>query len=52
MSPGPKINVVMPTFNYAPRMARPLEAMAKWSDLALEIIVVDSRSSDGTLELI
>ncbi|NBV55078.1 MAG: glycosyltransferase, partial [Verrucomicrobia bacterium] len=33
-------------------MARHLEAMAKWSDLAHEIIVVDSRSSDGTLELI
>jgi hypothetical protein len=52
MSPGPKISVVMPTFNCAPRMARHLEAMAKWSDLAHEIIVVDSRSSDGTLELI
>lgn len=48
----PKISVVVPTYNCAPLMERHLEAVAKWSDLAYEIIVVDSRSSDGTLELI
>jgi glycosyltransferase involved in cell wall biosynthesis len=48
----PKISVVMPTFNCVSLMERHLEAVAKWSDLAHEIIVVDSRSTDGTLELI
>lgn len=33
-------------------MERHLAAMATWVDLADEIIVVDSRSSDGTLDLI
>ena len=33
-------------------MERHLEAMALWSDLADEIIVVDSRSTDGTLDII
>jgi hypothetical protein len=33
-------------------MERHLQAMALWADLADEIIVVDSRSTDGTLNLI
>ena len=33
-------------------MERHLEAMEQWIDLAHEIIVVDSRSTDGTLDLI
>jgi CTP:molybdopterin cytidylyltransferase MocA len=42
----------MPTYNCAPLMERHLQAMALWADLADEIIVVDSRSTDGTLDLI
>ncbi len=33
-------------------MARHLDAMEQWLDLAHEVIVVDSRSTDGTLDLI
>ena len=47
-----RLSVVMPTYNCAPMMERHLEAMALWADLADEIVVVDSRSTDGTLELI
>jgi glycosyltransferase involved in cell wall biosynthesis len=42
----------MPTYNCAPMMERHLEAMCLWADLAEEIIVVDSRSTDGTLDII
>ena len=42
----------MPTYNCAPLMARHLESAAKWADLADEIVVVDSRSTDGTLDII
>jgi hypothetical protein len=42
----------MPTYNCAPMMERHLEAMCLWADLADEIIVVDSRSTDGTLDII
>jgi hypothetical protein len=47
-----RISVVMPTYDCAPLMARHLESVAKWADLADEIIVVDSRSTDGTLDMI
>ena len=46
------LSVVLPTYNCATLMERHLEAMEKWADLADEIIVVDSRSSDRTLALI
>jgi len=42
----------MPTYNCHPMMERHLESVAKWVDLADEIIVVDSRSTDGTIEVI
>ena len=48
----PRLSVVMPTYNCAPMMERHLEAMSLWADLAEEIIVVDSRSTDGTLDII
>jgi hypothetical protein len=48
----PSISVVLPTFNCRPLMARHLESMEEWLDLAHEIVVVDSRSKDGTLDLI
>ena len=46
------LSVVLPTYNCAQLMERHLDAMATWSDLAEEIVVVDSRSTDGTLDLI
>lgn len=52
MSAKPSFSVVMPTYNCAPLMARHLESVAKWADLVDEIIVVDSRSTDGTLDII
>ena len=52
MPAKPTLSVVVPTYNCAPLMERHLQAMAHWADLADEIIVVDSRSTDGTLDLI
>lgn len=52
MSAKPSLSVVLPTYNCRPLMTRHLAAMAEWSDLADEIVVVDSRSTDGTLEII
>lgn len=52
MKSKPTLSVVLPTYNCAPLMERHLDAMATWADLAEEIIVVDSRSTDGTLGLI
>lgn len=48
----PTLSVVMPTFNCAQMMGRHLKSMSLWADLADEIIVVDSHSTDGTLEII
>jgi hypothetical protein len=47
-----RLSIVVPTFDCVPLMERHLESMAAWADLADEIIVVDSRSTDGTLDLI
>ena len=52
MAVKPTLSVVVPTYNCAPLMERHLASIAKWVDLADEIIVVDSRSIDGTLALI
>ena len=52
MAGKPSLSVVVPTYNCAPLMERHLASMAAWTDLADEIIVVDSRSTDGTLDLI
>jgi len=52
MSVIPTLSVVLPTYNCAALMARHLASMASWSCLAKEIIVVDSRSTDGTLDII
>jgi hypothetical protein len=52
MKPEAKISVVVPTYNCAPLMARHIESVVKWADLADEIVVVDSRSTDGTLDII
>lgn len=44
------LSVVMPTYNCRPLLVRHIDEMAAWLDLADEIIVVDSRSQDGTRE--
>lgn len=46
------LGVVIPTKNSMPYLPGHLEAMRAWQDLAREIIVVDSFSSDGTVEFI
>lgn len=44
------LSVVIPTYNCRPLLERHIAEMAAWLDLADEIIVVDSRSKDGTRE--
>jgi hypothetical protein len=51
-SQPPALSVVMPTYQCRHLMERHLAAMAEWADLAGEIIVVDSRSTDGTLDYV
>lgn len=46
------IGVVLPTLNCATLLPRHLESMKPWLDLVSEIIVVDSHSDDGTVEII
>ena len=41
------LSVVLPTYNCAKLMERHLASMFGWLDLADEVIVVDSRSTDG-----
>ncbi len=44
------LSVVIPTYNCRPLLERHVAEMATWLDLADEVIVVDSRSKDGTRE--
>ena len=44
--------MVVPTYNCRYLLIAHLSAMQAWLDLIEEVIVVDSRSTDGTLELI
>jgi hypothetical protein len=46
------IGVVIPTRNAANLLPQHLAAMRQWIDQAQEVVVVDSFSKDGTLELI
>ncbi len=46
------LGVVIPTKNSMPYLPGHLEAMRAWQDLAREIIVVDSFSSDGSVAFI
>ena len=52
MSIEPTISVVVPTYNCQHLLMTHLRRMQTWLDLTDEVIVVDSRSTDGTLELI
>ena len=44
------LGVVIPTKNSLAYLPSHLEGMAEWLDLAAEVVVVDSFSSDGTLD--
>src|ERR1035437_6701900 len=46
------IGVVLPTLNVWPQLPAHLAQMRTWADLVEEIVVVDSYSTDGTLELL
>lgn len=46
------LGVVIPTKNSLPYLAGHLDGTREWQDLAAEIIVVDSFSSDGSVEFI
>ena len=46
------IGVVMPTLNVRPHLPAHLAQMRTWVNLVEEIVVVDSYSTDGTLELL
>lgn len=48
----PSLSVLLPTLNCREMLPAHLESMAKWQDLAAEILVVDSSSNDGTLEFL
>ncbi len=52
MSANGSIGVVMPTLNCASLLPGHLESMQEWLDIVSEIVVVDSHSTDGTLELL
>ncbi|MEI8042162.1 MAG: glycosyltransferase [Verrucomicrobiota bacterium] len=53
MKPTPlPIGVVLPTLNVRPSLPSHLAQLQTWAELVEEIIVVDSHSTDGTLELI
>jgi glycosyltransferase involved in cell wall biosynthesis len=52
MSQGASLGVLLPTRNSAALLARHLASLSTWLDLADEVVVVDSFSSDGTRELL
>jgi cellulose synthase/poly-beta-1,6-N-acetylglucosamine synthase-like glycosyltransferase len=47
-----KLGVVIPTLNCAHLMESHVDSMLPWLDRADEIVVVDSNSTDGTLEIL
>jgi len=46
------LSIIIPTYNCVSLIGRHMDNVMSWADLADEIIVVDSRSNDGTFELI
>src|SRR5665213_1424460 len=46
------VGVVLPIFNCADALKGHLDTMEDWLDIVQEIVVVDSHSNDGSLELI
>jgi len=52
MSDAPSIGVLIPTRNCAPFLPDHIKSVMPWIDLAEEIVVVDSDSRDGTVEML
>ncbi|MGA3282868.1 MAG: glycosyltransferase family A protein [Verrucomicrobiota bacterium] len=52
MNASRSLGVLIPTRNSAALLPRYLEALEVWLDMATEVVVVDSFSTDGTLELL
>ncbi len=52
MNPRTSISVLLPTYNCRHLLERHLASVQAWLDVVDEVIVVDSRSTDGTLEVI
>ena len=52
MSANGSIGVVVPTLNCVSLLPGHLESMQEWLDIVSEIVVVDSHSTDGTIELL
>src|SRR5476649_2316251 len=50
--PSNSLGILVPTLNCASMLPAHLESMRPWLHLASEIVVVDSHSDDGTVELI
>jgi glycosyltransferase involved in cell wall biosynthesis len=48
----PTLSVILPTLNCRQLLGDHIESMRKWMHQAEEIVVVDSHSDDGTLEMI
>jgi Glycosyl transferase family 2 len=46
------LSILVPTYNSAATVPAHLESVRQWADLVEEIVVVDSFSTDGTLELL
>ncbi len=49
---GRVLSVVIPTYNCHKLIERHIASVMEWGDLAFEIVIVDSQSTDGTLEYI
>jgi hypothetical protein len=52
MSATPTIGVLIPTRNCAPLLPEHIASLLPWIDRAQEIVVVDSDSQDGTVEML
>ncbi|HEX8724433.1 MAG TPA: glycosyltransferase [Gemmatimonadaceae bacterium] len=50
--PAGAVTVIVPTYNEAKRLAPCLAGLARQGDVLAEVLVVDSRSTDGTRELV
>ncbi len=47
---GGRLGVLIPTWNCQPLLPRQTAAMSQWLDVVDEVVVVDSSSTDGTVE--
>ena len=49
---NPSVGILIPTRNCGSLVAGHVESLRQWSEIAEEIVVVDSQSKDGTVELL